>query len=138
MLIGILKSIKIHYHIVNSRWLKKSPIEKLEFLRFSKNGASNLYVHHEIDDPFNHFFKTPFNAFFRLLAPTFLLDVLLVLLLLSYFSSCHSPVGKSGVNRISLQYPGCQNKGTIMHEIGHSLGKRFIKHRNLTESYITL
>jgi len=38
-------------------------------------------------------------------------------------TSCHSPVGMSGVNRISLQTGGCQNKGTILHEIGHSIGR---------------
>lgn len=27
-----------------------------------------------------------------------------------------------GRNRISLEYPGCQDKGTAIHEIGHSIG----------------
>jgi len=53
-------------------------------------------------------------------------------------SGCHSPVGKSGVNRISLQAPGCQNKGTIMHEIGHSLGLLHEQSRPDRDQYVTI
>ncbi|XP_065676272.1 low choriolytic enzyme isoform X3 [Hydra vulgaris] len=42
---------------------------------------------------------------------------------ISFFSGngCNSPVGMYGVNRISLG-AGCLDKGTALHEIGHSIG----------------
>lgn len=38
-------------------------------------------------------------------------------------SGCHSPVGMSsnGPNRVSIGN-GCEDKGTVLHEVGHSLG----------------
>lgn len=51
---------------------------------------------------------------------------------------CHSPVGMSGVNRISLQSPGCQNKGTIMHEVGHSIGLLHEQSRPDRDRYVII
>lgn len=52
---------------------------------------------------------------------------------------CHSPVGMTGrVNRISLQAPGCQNKGTIMHEIGHSIGLLHEQSRPDRDRYVNI
>ena len=39
-----------------------------------------------------------------------------------YSHRCNSPVGRWGRNRISLEANGCQDKGTVLHEIGHSIG----------------
>ncbi|XP_057291343.1 zinc metalloproteinase nas-15-like [Hydractinia symbiolongicarpus] len=38
-----------------------------------------------------------------------------------YSTGCNSPVGMYGRNRISLD-SGCWDKGTVLHEIGHSIG----------------
>ncbi|XP_066923615.1 astacin-like [Clytia hemisphaerica] len=51
---------------------------------------------------------------------------------------CSSPVGRTGRNRISLQAPGCQNKGTILHEIGHSIGLLHEQSRPDRDQYVTI
>jgi len=51
---------------------------------------------------------------------------------------CHSPVGMQGRNRISLASSGCQNKGTIMHEIGHSIGLLHEQSRPDRDRYVTI
>jgi len=51
---------------------------------------------------------------------------------------CNSPVGMYGRNRISLESNGCQNKGTILHEIGHSIGLHHEQGRADRDKYVTI
>merc|ERR1712121_45203 len=53
-------------------------------------------------------------------------------------SGYHSPVGMQGVNRISLATGGCQYKGTIMHEIGHSIGLLHEQSRPDRDQFVTV
>jgi len=53
-------------------------------------------------------------------------------------TGCNSPVGMVGRNRISLEAPGCQNKGTTMHEIGHTIGLHHEQCRPDRDSYVRI
>lgn len=53
-------------------------------------------------------------------------------------SGCYSPIGKMGGPQfVSLPW-GCQSQGTILHEIGHSLGLRHEHQRLKRDNYITI
>jgi len=59
---------------------------------------------------------------------------------ISFFNGrgCNSPVGMWGRNRISLEANGCQDKGTVLHEIGHSIGLQHEQCRPDRDSYVTI
>uniref|UniRef100_A0A7M5V032 Metalloendopeptidase n=1 Tax=Clytia hemisphaerica TaxID=252671 RepID=A0A7M5V032_9CNID len=54
-------------------------------------------------------------------------------------TGCNSPVGMvSYGNRINLEYPGCHSKGTVMHEIGHSIGLYHEQNRPDRDQYVKI
>ena len=46
-------------------------------------------------------------------------------------SGCSADVGYTGLHWVSLG-PGCWMKAIVIHEMGHSLGKRISYHKNIT------
>jgi len=66
-------------------------------------------------------------------------------ILFKHGQGCSSPVGynnpsygRTGVNTITLQKDGCMYKGTIMHEIGHSIGLFHEQSRPDRDDYVTV